>query len=213
MSGKYDEALCQVGLFGHHCHWNRPSVRILHEFRDVNFEAELKRMRLIPKDVMIECAGATSNWPDPKRPRGIPRYFHFKDSFSLVVEGQKTYIEHGDGRLFASTVSGKLNETDAAALYARYAFSASRGGLKKDASVKDSLSPTSVTGRPVFADGPLAADRPAVTDRPVATDRPARKRTGPLFGGDPLLKETQGPASEPRNRPRRNPSRPRNWQA
>ena len=173
-----------------------PSVRILHEFRDVNFEAEVKRMRLVPQEVMGECTGTTSNWPDRNRKRGIPRYFHFKDSFSLVVDGQKTSVEHGDGRSFVSAVSGRLKETDAAALYAKYSFSASRRTPKKDASVRESLSAPASAARADSTSSVAAAAKPAVADRPTAADRPARKRTGPLFGGDPLLKESQGPASE-----------------
>ena len=178
----------------------RPSVRILHEFRDVNFEAEVKRMRLVPKDVMVECAGTTSHWPDRDRSRGIPRYFHFKDTFSLVVDGQKTSIEHGDGRSFVSAVNGRLKETDAAALYAKYIFSASRRGVKQEASVKESLAAPATPAKSAPDTTPSVAPTPSVAsataDRPATAARPAKKRTGPLFGGDPLLKETQGPASE-----------------
>lgn len=160
-----------------------PSIRVYHECRDTAFEAELKRLRLSLPEGMLERSGASSS-QQSKHNGLFYRCFHFEDNFLLDIDGQKASIKHGQGRSFVSTLKGRLKESDATSLFPKYAFSAMRRDEK-----------TTLTQKRSDISGSIANPDPqkgAAPDKPSSPTRPDngpsfRKKTGPLFGDDPLL--------------------------
>lgn len=107
----------------------RPAIRICHEYRDIDFESELKRLRLPLQDDMVERQGTSSSQSEKSKRRTYYNCFHLKDPFVLDISGQRIAIDHGDGRAIVSTVKGMLKESDAANLVSKFFFV---GNLRDD---------------------------------------------------------------------------------
>ena len=54
-----------------------PSIKVYHEFRDISFETELKRLNIPFTEGMIECTGATSHHPEKHKRQPSYNQFHF----------------------------------------------------------------------------------------------------------------------------------------
>lgn len=154
----------------------KPSVKLCHEHRDTAFEAEIKRLRLSLSEGMLERNGASSSQPEKRKRQPYYRCFHFVDHLLLEVDGQKVSIDHGDGRSFVSTLNGRLKESDAATLVAKYAFSGSR---REDKPSSPSSRPKSVSlpRKPggLFGDDPLFGKTPKKPEVPVSQPTPTIK--------------------------------------
>lgn len=148
-----------------------PVIRVYHEFRDLAFEAEIKRMRLPMTEMMIERRDSSSSQPANNRRRPYFKHFQFEDSLLLEINGQKVSIKHGLGRSFVSTIKGQLKESGISGLIAKYAFSGSKREQKSEtAQMKSELS---------FAE----TTKPSLGH----TVYPPKKGSSSLFGDDPLL--------------------------
>lgn len=161
-----------------------PSIKLMHDFRDYSFEAELKRIHLFLPDGIHECSGATSSFPDKRKRRPYYSSFHFEDHFLLEVDGKKVSIDHGQGRSFVSTIKGRLKESDTTSTIAKYVFSGSfrsniTGESTKSSSISNSILSSILTNQ---------APREGVLSRdPAKNTGVSLRKTGGLFSDDPLL--------------------------
>lgn len=143
-------------------------IQICNEFRDSQFEAELKRMHIILSDSMIDVPNRHSSHSGS---RGIALFFkcfHFSNSLFIDINGEKITLEHGDGRSFITTMKGYLKESDASNLLLKYSFS----GLYKDSI---STKTNSIRCQHSIQQDILPKNR-RVSEKPNS-----------LFGNDPLL--------------------------
>lgn len=160
----------------------RPAIRICHEYRDIDFESELKRLRLPIQDDMIERQGNSSSQSEKSKRRTYYNCFHFKDHFVLDISDQRIAIDHGDGRAIVSTVKGMLKESDAANLVSKFFFV---GNLKDDKMTN--------SGERVMV---TAYSSPQKTEsRPQRI--PSTQKSRGLFGNDPLLGKGVRPIKVP----------------
>lgn len=161
-----------------------PSIKVYHEFRDIAFETELRRMHVTFSEGMIECSGATSHYPDKRKRHRYFKCFHLEDTFLLDIDNQKISIKHGNGRSFISTINGHLKESNDTSVFAKYVFSGSRH-IEKDkrAKINTSISfPYS---------GINSSDDSKQRETKISTPRGGqdiKKKSTPLFGDDPLLR-------------------------
>lgn len=181
-----------------------PTIRVFHEYRDLAFEAELKRLRMSLPEVMLERGGATSSRPDKRKRRPYYSNFRFEDTFRLDIDGQKVSIDHGDGRSFVATLSGHLKESDSESLIAKYAFSASR---RQEHQEKGNATPAKRAGisSSIAGSGPARGPKhewptPPSSSNPTGPTPPARK-PGALFGDDPLLGRITEKPDKPVDKP------------
>lgn len=182
-----------------------PRIKIIHEFRDLAFEAELKRMHITAPVVMQEKNGTSSSFTDKRNKRRHFGSFRLKDSFRMEINGQKVSVDHGDGRSFISTVKGRLKESRPDSLITQYAFSGSiredkPAGTGKRGSISSSITetapkPTGTAGKPEEGAAPAAGSTPP--KGMPAQETPPRRKSGSLFGDDPLLGRTDVKPEEP----------------
>lgn len=171
-----------------------PQVKLYHEFRDISFEAELKRLRIQVPESMLDRGSESSSLPAKWGRRPFFGEFKFRDTYRLEVGGQRISIEHGDGRSFVSTIKGRLKESDVDNLHCQYVFSGSLREDKGSASRKRGDISSSIAGG--APSGDTAEKKPA--GRPVPGSGPApRRKEGSLFGDDPLLGKGTGKPSPP----------------
>lgn len=161
-----------------------PTIKLMHDFRDYSFEAELKRIHLFLPDGIHECSGTTSSFPDKRKRRPYYSRFLFEDHFLLEVDGKKVSIDHGQGRSFVSTIKGRLKESETTSTIAKYVFSGSyrsnkTGESTKSSSISNSISSSILTSQ---------ADREgSISVIPAENKGASLRKTGGLFGNDPLL--------------------------
>lgn len=161
-----------------------PSIKVYHEFRDISFETELKRLNIPFTEGMIECTGATSHHPEKHKRQPSYNQFHFEDSFLLDIDNQKISIKHGDGHSFVSTINGSLKESNDTSIMSKYIFSGSRRTEKGQRSkINASISSAYSEFNPYDN-----SDQHGVgIDNSKKGGQDLKKKTGPLFGDDPLL--------------------------
>ena len=162
-----------------------PSIKLYHEFRDIAFETELKRMRVTFSEGMIECSGATSHYPDKRKRHRYFKCFHFEDTFLLDIDNQKISIKHGNGRSFVSTINGHLKESNDTSVLAKYVFSGSRH-IEKDKRTKINTSISSPYSGINTSDDSKQRGTEISTSRGGGQD--IKKKSSPLFGDDPLFR-------------------------
>lgn len=161
-----------------------PSIKVYHEFRDISFETELKRLNIPFTEGMIECNGATSYHPDKRKWRSHYNQFHFEDTFLLAIDNQKISIKHGDGRSFVSTINGRLKESNDKGVLTKYLFSgSSRTGKAQQSRINTSISSTYSE---LIQDDNTNQQGTGINN-PQSGGQEIKKKTGPLFGDDPLL--------------------------
>lgn len=171
-----------------------PAIRVYHEFRDIAFEAELKRLRLSLPERMLECSGTSSSLRNGRKGLRFYRCYHFEDSFLLDIDGQKVSIKHGQSHSFVSTLNGCLKEAEPTSLIPKYAFSGRRRDVKVSGTNKGIDISSSIAGS-----GP---QRRGIPDNPTSFSRSdngpsIRKGTGHLFGDDPLFGKIQEKPNPP----------------
>lgn len=191
----------------------RPGIKVVHERRDPVFEAELRRMKLLPPDQTKARTGLTATGEKEPSIRLCYKEFRFVDTLTLTMGGQTVCIHHGEEADFRSAIEGVLKESLDGNLIQRYQFAGipavlakesedkpSRKGGNLSASISD-LPRSSHTGAASkTSEGP--SKPPAGPSKPVAEPPQRPAKTGPLFGDDPLLGQTHpgsapAPAPEP----------------
>lgn len=181
-----------------------PRIKIIHEFRDPAFEAELRRMHIAVPVVMQEKSGTSSSFTDKRNKRRYFGSFRFKDSFRMEIDGRKVSVDHSEGRSFVTTLKGRLKESKSDSLITQYAFSGSiredkPAGTARRGSIASSISDT--TAKPAGTAGkPDEGAVPAGGGTP-AKETPPRRKSGSLFGDDPLLGRTDVKPEEPVSTP------------
>lgn len=162
-----------------------PSIKVYHEFRDIAFETELKRLRVTFSEGMIECSGATSHYTDKRKRHRYFKCFHFEDNFLLDIDNQKISIKHGNGRSFVSTINGHLKESNETSVLAKYVFSGSRH-IERDKRTKINTSISS----PYSGINPSDDSKQRGTEisTPRGGGQDIKKKSTPLFGDDPLFR-------------------------
>ena len=181
-----------------------PDVKVVHERRDPVFEAELRRMRLLPPDQTKAREGLSATGEKDPFLRPYYREFRFEDTLSLTVGEQVVSIRRGEEEAFRSAIKGTLRESTPESLIQRYLFTGSMPPMGKASEGKPAEKSPS---KPPFKPSETPPKPEAIPSKP-ADDAPGRHRpkrpakTGPLFGDDPLLGQTHpgsapAPAPEP----------------
>lgn len=174
-----------------------PSIKVYHEFRDIAFETELKRMRFTFSKEMIECSSATSYYNDKRKRHPYYKCFHFEDSFLLDVDDKKISIKHGNGRSFVSTINGHLKESNDTSVLAKYVFSGSQH-FEKDKRTKINTSISHPYSGIIPSDD--SKQRGTVISSSGRGGQDIKQKSAPLFGDDPLFRDIisgNAPVPEP----------------
>lgn len=159
-----------------------PAIRVSHEHRDIDFESELKRLRLPIQDDMIERQGASSSQLTKTKRRRYYNCLRFKDHFVLDIAGQKVAIDHADGRTIVSTIKGVLKESDANSIVSKFFFA----GSLKDGKMTNIGRQANVT-----------SSSPHQKTEPRPQRIPGVQKSGGIFGDDPLLGKDTRPIKAP----------------
>ena len=171
----------------------RPGFKVVHEHRDPAFEAELKRMRILPPESLVERDRASVSGSGLNANRRFYSEFRFEDSLIVTAGGQKTVINREAESAFYTSIPGRLKTSAAECVVGRYQFTGSlaapkeveRTSLAKEGSLSVSLSTPRASGAVPPSQGPA---RPAATqDKPGNSRRAKPVKEGPLFKDDPLL--------------------------
>lgn len=85
---------------------NNGDIKIVHEFRDLEFESELVRNRIDFKSEMISHTIPVSMRKN-KATRNFS-YFNFKNLLSIYVDGKELFIKHDEEFSIDGTIEGKL---------------------------------------------------------------------------------------------------------
>ena len=162
----------------------RPGIKIVHEHRDPAFEAELKRMRILPPESLVERDRASVSGSGRNASRRFYSEFRFEDSLVVTAGGQKTVISREEESAFYTSIPGRLRTSATECVVGRYQFTGSLAA---------SLSTPRAGGTVPPSQGP---ERPMATgqDKPLGGGRAKAVKEGPLFKDDPLLGQSY-PAS------------------
>ena len=185
----------------------RPQTKVVHEFRDLSFEAELKRLRIqVPENTIVRNRQASAR----KRSFGcLPHFrdFRFVDTMTLVIGGQRIAVSRGLDDSFSSTLNGILKETDENSLIRKYIFTASAPSQPEQRPSRTKApSFTSISDNAPSPEEDSSGPKPL---SPRASDPPhpeRRRKQGPLFKDDPLLGMIrEQPAPSPLSTPEEKP--------
>ena len=172
----------------------RPGIKIVHEHRDPAFEAELKRMRILPPESLVERDRASISGSGLNASRRFYSEFRFEDSLVVTAGGQKTVINREEESAFYTSIPGRLKTSAAECVVGRYQFTGSLATAAKEAertsparegSLSASLSTPRASGAVPPSPGP--AWPAAGQDKPGNGRHTRPVKAGPLFKDDPLL--------------------------
>lgn len=110
----------------------KPNIKIYHEYRDRQFESELKRLHIILSDNMIDVPSCFSTHLN-RRVTLFYKCFQFSNTLIVDIDGDKITLNHGADRSFITTMKGCLKESDLIDSLLKYSFS---GILKEYTSAK-----------------------------------------------------------------------------
>ena len=165
------------------------NAKLTHEFRDLAFEAELKRMRLLQKDQTILRDGINSCTRRRRKNLLYFKQFRFVDLLSLETNGQKVTIRHDEGCCFSATHGGKLKESEVGSLLSQFQFIGPAASKQMSRSIATPDAQPKGGGQPAPKTGGEKKETPGKVPR-----------KGPLFGDDPLFRkrglEPASPAGE-----------------
>lgn len=193
----------------------RPGIKVVHEHRDPAFEAELKRMRILPPESLVERDRASVSGADRNTSRRFYSEFRFEDSLVVTAGGQKTVISREEESAFYTSFPGRLKTSAMECVVGRYQFTGALPTATKEVehttparggSLSASLSTPRAGGTVPQSQGP---ERPldAGRDKPMVGRRAKAVKEGPLFKDDPLLgqshpvSQTIQPAPTPTSAP------------
>lgn len=81
-------------------------IKIIHEFRDLEFENELVRNGIDVRPYLLSCEMSFSN--SKGSPSGCFKYFKWKDLKSIYVDDKELFIKHDDSLSINGNVTGKI---------------------------------------------------------------------------------------------------------
>lgn len=81
-------------------------IKIVHEYRDLEFESELTRNRIEFKTDVVDHSIPLS--VKKNRVTGYFSFFKFKDLLSLYVDGNELFVKHDEAYSIDGTVRGKI---------------------------------------------------------------------------------------------------------
>lgn len=171
----------------------RPGIKVIHEHRDPAFEADLKRMRILPPESLVERDRASISGSGRNTSPRFYSEFRFEDSLIVTAGGQKTVINREAESAFYTSIPGRLKTSAAECVVGRYQFigslvaakEAERTSSTREGSLSVSLSTPRASGAVPASQGP---SRPtAGLDKPGNSRRSRPVKDGPLFKDDPLL--------------------------
>ena len=155
-------------------------VKLIHEFRDTAFEAELKRMHMLQKDQMVLKDGCVSS-KQAKKNSFFFKQFHFEDVLVLDTPEQRVIIRRGSACSFEAARGGKLKESEAGSLVSQYQFT---GASVSKQPVQPSTAPNTASKTETGSASRKNVGRADEGKKGPSQNEP---RQGPLFGRDPLL--------------------------
>lgn len=166
-------------------------VKLVHEHRDYDFENELKRLHIPLPVNMIDHTGLISSVPERNMRRPYYKSFYFDDRLYLEADGQIISINHGKGRLFDSKIKGKLKESDRTSSILQYVFTGSLNNIKSGRAgtrvQNNNIKPLSTSSQETITFPSLPIDASLQS-----------KKTGGLFGSDPLLEKKTDISNNPK---------------
>ena len=154
------------------------NAKLTHEFRDQAFEAELKRMRLLPKNQLILRDEVISSPRKRRNNQLFFKQFRFVDLLILEVDGQKVTIRRDEECTFSAGRGGKLKESELGSLLSQYQFIGPAASKQMSRSIATPEAQPKGGGQPAPKTGGEKKETPGKAPR-----------NGPLFGDDPLFRK------------------------
>jgi hypothetical protein len=171
----------------------RSQAKLIHVFRDSEFESELKRMHLLQKERMILREGIIAREGKRRKSLLFFKQFCFEDILILDIDGQRVTIRRGDSCSFEATRSGSLKQSAPENLLSQYQFTDTVAAKVSSRSISTPV--TAPKGKEAVSQTNDGEGRHDNGGKQPAGHAP---RKGPLFGEDPLLRMDPGYLKDPK---------------